>query len=245
MLITPIDARGDQECDRCFRPFTGLTSVVIMFIPFHIGLIFILNIFPCSLPTPYSRQNSPSPQNLSFTFAHPGMPNIVAHLRILQRSPPLSGDRRKKVCCWEREARRTSRMLSAVERCYTCGGVGHQGDDCDDTRVPPNDHSAFSAYNVMKTPFWDPTIEKQNNKTKSATKPIHVDDYVNEQWLGDALDQVGRKGRVEASQKREERGEDDWFGSRRNVNASGDVKEKAAPPNAQRSLKKKMRFGFS
>ncbi|KAF9058228.1 hypothetical protein BJ165DRAFT_1426528 [Panaeolus papilionaceus] len=48
------------------------------------------------------------------------------------------------------------------EWCYNCGGVGHWGDDCDDARVPPHDHSAFSAYNVMKSPFWDPTSESQH-----------------------------------------------------------------------------------
>ncbi|KAF9035971.1 hypothetical protein BJ165DRAFT_1509331 [Panaeolus papilionaceus] len=36
---------------------------------------------------------------------------------------------------------------------YNCGGVGRWRDDCDDARVPPNDHSVFSAYNVMKCLF--------------------------------------------------------------------------------------------
>ncbi|KAF9058237.1 hypothetical protein BJ165DRAFT_1398354 [Panaeolus papilionaceus] len=116
------------------------------------------------------------------------------------------------------------------------GGEAYIADDedCDDARVPPNDHSAFSAYNVMKSPFWDPTSESQHKKSKSATTPRHVDDYVNEQWRGDVLDEVGRKGRVKARlalQKREERDEDedDWFGSR----------------SRARGEPKKIRFGFS
>ncbi|KAF9058284.1 hypothetical protein BJ165DRAFT_1427033, partial [Panaeolus papilionaceus] len=75
------------------------------------------------------------------------------------------------------------------ECCYNCGGVGHWEDDCDDAQVPPNDHSALSAYDVMKSPFWDPTSDSQHRKSKSATKPRHVNHYANEQWPGDALDQ--------------------------------------------------------
>ncbi|KAF9035956.1 hypothetical protein BJ165DRAFT_1509171, partial [Panaeolus papilionaceus] len=91
----------------------------------------------------------------------------------------------------------------------------------------------------MKSPFWNPTSQSQHKKSKSATKPRRVDDYVNEQQ-DDALDQVGKKAMVKARlalQKREERvneHERDWFGSRTNATPKG------APIEPQ-----KMQFGFS
>ncbi|KAF9058266.1 hypothetical protein BJ165DRAFT_1426866 [Panaeolus papilionaceus] len=94
----------------------------------------------------------------------------------------------------------------------------------------------------MKSPFWDPSSESQHKKSKSATKPKHVDDYVNEQW-GNVLDQVGKKATVKARlelQKREQRvdeheHEHDWFGSRTKANTSGSVKANAAPQAPKRS----------
>ncbi|KAF9035963.1 hypothetical protein BJ165DRAFT_642901 [Panaeolus papilionaceus] len=139
------------------------------------------------------------------------------------------------------------------EWCYNCGGVGHWGDDCNDARIPPNDHCAFSAYNVMKSLFWDPTSESQHKKSKSVTTP-------NEQWRGDVLDEVGRKGRVKARlalQKHERgEGEGDWFGSRRGGGGGGaNVKGGAsanrngagggAAPKDASTEPKKIRFGFS
>ncbi|PPQ63869.1 hypothetical protein CVT24_009495 [Panaeolus cyanescens] len=144
------------------------------------------------------------------------------------------------------------------EWCYNCGSAGHWGDDCDDARIPPNDYSAFSSYNVMKSPFYDAGQEQQN-KSKSTVKRNLVDELT--QWPGDAPDLVGKKGKAKAKlalQQHVEKvvdtvDEDDWFGNRNKGRggASGDrdrdkkngpASTAQQPPKGTPTEPKKMRF---
>ncbi|KAK2466194.1 hypothetical protein APHAL10511_001836 [Amanita phalloides] len=108
--------------------------------------------------------------------------------------------------------------------CYNCARMGHWGDDCDE--LPhrydrPEEPSAFSFYNIMCGPFYDPITLKQphprRQNSDTGSKAIPTD--------------VGKQARRKNMAKLEKRereqecvDEDDWF-SKSNLKIRGQAKQ--------------------
>ncbi|KAL4075882.1 hypothetical protein J3A83DRAFT_2072962 [Scleroderma citrinum] len=158
-----------------------------------------------------------------------------------------------------RESREEKRQLSigqggegyigTEEWCYNCANMGHLGDDCDELPRPlgaPVEPSAFSAYNLMTSPFYNPDTEP----VRIRRGPRELQSAKDVPGLPDDLDMnipvdVGKRGRNkdrERLEKRYREQEDDdvrdWFDNPQNVKSRG-MKE---PP---RSRDKTMKFGSS
>ncbi|KDR83768.1 hypothetical protein GALMADRAFT_671498 [Galerina marginata CBS 339.88] len=111
------------------------------------------------------------------------------------------------------------------EWCYYCGSYGHWGDDCHDLIWGQfsEEFSAFSKYNVMNGPFYDPRKELKQTNARSRPSDSEKEGKTSS-WPQDAPADVGRRARMKSRaalerQAREvEEDPDDWFGnaSRRN-----------------------------
>ncbi|KAI0711059.1 hypothetical protein C8T65DRAFT_608662 [Cerioporus squamosus] len=121
--------------------------------------------------------------------------------------------------------------IATDEWCYNCGGSGHLGDDC--TALPhhadlPNEHSAFSLYNILSGPF-----SSEATAARPAKRPPR--DWEAASAFADGYGstvpmEVGKQGkrkqrdRLERRQRELEDAEDDqedWFGSARSRARSG------------------------
>ncbi|KAF8974755.1 hypothetical protein BDZ97DRAFT_1775256 [Flammula alnicola] len=106
------------------------------------------------------------------------------------------------------------------EWCYNCGNCGHWGDDCHDiekTRFP-DDHSAFSIYNIMTGPFFDPAKEPKTSTSRSRVRDRENMEDISG-WGKGAPDRVGRQARMKSRAALEKQAHqveddpDDWFGN--------------------------------
>ncbi|KAF8627200.1 hypothetical protein AX15_004517 [Amanita polypyramis BW_CC] len=116
--------------------------------------------------------------------------------------------------------------------CYNCGSIGHWGDDCDE--VPhrydrPEESSAFSLYNVMSGPFYDPDKEQANSKP---TRSHRDNDRYEDDWFKDVPGEVGKQGRRKNmallgkhAREQEQIEEDDWFGRSTDLKIRGQAKQ--------------------
>ncbi|KAI6113699.1 hypothetical protein EV401DRAFT_1866622 [Pisolithus croceorrhizus] len=129
--------------------------------------------------------------------------------------------------------------------CYNCANTGHLGDDCDElprsSQVPP-EPSAFSAFNLMTGPFYDPTMESPRIR-RGPRDLRESEDLTRLPDLNVPID-VGKRGRnkdrenLEKRFREQEDGEPgDWFNDMQNAK-NRRVKE---PP----SRGKAMKFGAS
>ncbi|KAI6164841.1 hypothetical protein EDD17DRAFT_1558305 [Pisolithus thermaeus] len=129
--------------------------------------------------------------------------------------------------------------------CYNCANTGHLGDDCDElprsSQVPP-EPSAFSAFNLMTGPFYDPTMESPRIQ-RGPRDLRESEDLARLPDLNVPID-VGKRGRnkdrenLEKRFREQEDGEPgDWFNDMQNAK-NRRAKE---PP----SRGKAMRFGAS
>lgn len=80
---------------------------------------------------------------------------------------------------------------------------------------PPYEHSAFSRYNVMHGPFFDPTNERKASTSRSSARDWSA---VDDSWGKNAPGDVGRKGRMKSRAKLEKQAAEqaaddplDWF----------------------------------
>ncbi|KJA24656.1 hypothetical protein HYPSUDRAFT_482111 [Hypholoma sublateritium FD-334 SS-4] len=120
------------------------------------------------------------------------------------------------------------------EWCYYCGHNGHWGDDCHDMDRAPDEPSAFSRYNVMTGPFYDP-----NNERKASTSRSQVRDWASvedtSRWDKNAPGPVGRQGRMksraalERQAQQVEDDQDDWFRDRRSAPSNRGQQQKNGP----------------
>ncbi|CAA7259740.1 unnamed protein product [Cyclocybe aegerita] len=130
------------------------------------------------------------------------------------------------------------------EWCYNCGDCGHWGDDCEENTVNQTmrEHSAFSLYNIMGGPFYDP-----DKKPMASTSRSHVRDWDQVDnmsgWGKGAPERVGRDGRMksraalERQARQVEDDQEDWFGKR----SQRPSRSKSQPSGAP----KKITFGKS
>ncbi|KAI0040647.1 hypothetical protein FA95DRAFT_1549574 [Auriscalpium vulgare] len=121
------------------------------------------------------------------------------------------------------------------EWCYNCGGEGHLGDDCNEVAHVsdfPTEPSAFSAYNTLSGPFFDPSSSPtQPSTSRRAPRDWESGATNADGWGFDAPGNVGRRGRAKdrermarelrAREEAQDEDEDDWFGNARNVRARG------------------------
>jgi protein AIR1/2 len=139
--------------------------------------------------------------------------------------------------------------IAGDEWCYNCAGSGHWGDvssptlflinDSDDLEIQdcndlphradhPREPSAFSSYNILSGPFFDPTA-KPTPKTFRRRQPRDWEQAndLPEGWGNHTPENIGKQGRRKniAKMERRERQQavdddpDDWFGNPRNARA--------------------------
>lgn len=129
--------------------------------------------------------------------------------------------------------------------CYNCANTGHLGDDCDElprsSEIPP-EPSAFSAFNMMSGPFYDPTTESP--RIRRGPRDLRESEDLTRLPDLDIPIDVGKRGRnkdrenLEKRFREQEDGEPgDWFNDMQN-SKNRRVKE---PP----SRGKAMKFGAS
>ncbi|QRV72987.1 general amino acid permease AGP2 [Ceratobasidium sp. AG-Ba] len=110
--------------------------------------------------------------------------------------------------------------------CYNCGGPGHWGDECQESRQhnAPKDPCAFSSHNASRGPFGD--ISDEYVRARDAPRPAWMDDDPHLQGVGRRGKEASMKRNraAEASRAADERDDDDWFS------------RKAGPSNGSRSL---------
>ncbi|RDX55414.1 hypothetical protein OH76DRAFT_1396803 [Lentinus brumalis] len=121
--------------------------------------------------------------------------------------------------------------IATDEWCYNCGGSGHLGDDC--TAIPhhadlPNEHSAFSLYNILSGPFSSEATAAR--PAKRAPRDWEAAAAFADGYGFTAPMEVGKQGkrkqrdRLERRQRELEDAEDDqddWFGGGRSRARSG------------------------
>ncbi|KAF9009090.1 hypothetical protein BDQ17DRAFT_1275502 [Cyathus striatus] len=127
------------------------------------------------------------------------------------------------------------------EWCYNCGYCGHWGDDCNDTKRfdCPEEPSAFSLYNIMSGPFFNPDEEKQ--LFNYSRRGRHDRENELDQWGKGAPQNVGRQGKKKQMDKlaktyeQLDEDDDDWFGKQNSRD----------PAQRQINSTKKLAFGKS
>ncbi|PPQ73548.1 hypothetical protein CVT26_010358 [Gymnopilus dilepis] len=125
------------------------------------------------------------------------------------------------------------------EWCYNCGSYGHWGDDCHELHQDNSaeDFSAFSSYNIMSGPFFDPSQEARTSGDQRTRAGRGPDPY---KWEMDLPSHVGRQGRMKSKAnlaqqaQRMEENTDDWF-------RSGG--KRYEPPPSRPKEPKKIKFG--
>ncbi|KIJ70584.1 hypothetical protein HYDPIDRAFT_164570 [Hydnomerulius pinastri MD-312] len=143
--------------------------------------------------------------------------------------------------------------IGTDEWCYNCANSGHLGDDCDELPHSANipvEPSAFSAYNVISGPFYDPATEPE--RKRRGPRELQNDEglpRLPEDWGVDIPVNVGKQGKSKDREKLEKRfreqeeedGDADWFNNPRNARNRG--MNQKAPPTRPRG--KAMKFGGS
>ncbi|KAA1466681.1 hypothetical protein DENSPDRAFT_862642 [Dentipellis sp. KUC8613] len=147
--------------------------------------------------------------------------------------------------------------IARDEWCYNCGGSGHLGDDCGIIPHPydfPREPSAFSLYNTMSGPFFDPAADP--SQASAQTQRRQPRDWeqgaaggtIGDGWGFDAPVNVGKQGRRKGRERLERRAREledaeddaeDWFGNARNVRNRGDA------PRSNGGGGKRISFGES
>ncbi|THH13570.1 hypothetical protein EW146_g6665 [Bondarzewia mesenterica] len=140
--------------------------------------------------------------------------------------------------------------------CYNCGAAGHLGDDCNTAPHPsdfPIEPSAFSLYNTMSGPFFDPTTRPdQSIAYHREPRDWENADTLADGWGFDAPVNVGKQGRNKDRARMEQQARkaqdeeddpDDWFRNARNVRNRGVQPANPSTRNGQAS--KKISFGSS
>ncbi|KAF4619285.1 hypothetical protein D9613_005100 [Agrocybe pediades] len=123
--------------------------------------------------------------------------------------------------------------------CYYCGSYGHWGDECEDNERDnfAEEFSAFSIFNVMNGPFYDP--EKESHT--STARPRREQEDLGT-WGVSAPSDVGRQGRIKSraamakQAQQSEEDQEDWF-----ANSS----KRSSNSNRQKQETKKISFGKS
>ncbi|KAF8607517.1 hypothetical protein BDV93DRAFT_270854 [Ceratobasidium sp. AG-I] len=97
--------------------------------------------------------------------------------------------------------------------CYNCGGAGHWGDDCQESRPysTPDDPCAFGSHNASRGPFGDSGDGLVGSQ--DVHRPAWMDDDPHLQDVGRRAKEANMKRNraAEASRSARERDDDDWF----------------------------------
>ena len=150
--------------------------------------------------------------------------------------------------------------------CYNCAQCGHWGDvrllfqsafvastfvqDCEQPRLAeknPGGPSAFSAYNTMSGPFFDPAEKPPGRSQRRSDR--ERDDSLPDGWGKSAPIDVGKRGRHKAMARLErqasalDQDEDDWFVNRRDLDSP--PRRNGAPPSRGSNLPSKKELNFS